>query len=159
VPRTGRGGARSGSPGQSYANRTDLNQQRSRPLAVQTATHQTYGQALAQQQSQRAIPLAPPPAPTGPPGAGPAIGAGQVSTPPPAPTGGPLPGEVPGLGAASARPSEPLTAGLPTGPGAGPEALGLGQTGNLGQMLQSLANQSGNDTLMALAQRAKAMGQ
>lgn len=32
--------------------------------------------------------------------------------------------EVPNLGDQSNRPSEPVTAGLPYGPGAGPEALG-----------------------------------
>lgn len=32
--------------------------------------------------------------------------------------------EVTGLGAPTQRPTEPLTAGLPIGPGAGPEALG-----------------------------------
>lgn len=45
-------GAVSGTPGQSYPNRTDLNAQ-----PVRTATGQPYGAAGAQAASQRAVPL------------------------------------------------------------------------------------------------------
>lgn len=149
MPRNGRGGARTGRPGVSYPNRSDLHT----PLPAQAPAGQEYGARLAQLQAQQAVPIAPaPPGGTAAPGGGgapPAAGA-----PPP----GPAPGEVMPLGAPSQRPDEPVTHGLPTGPGAGPEALGA-QGANLGQLFQSLADQSGNDTFAALAQRAKAMGQ
>jgi hypothetical protein len=37
-----------------------------------------------------------------------------------------MPGELPGLDAPSMRPDEPLQAGMPMGPGPGPEVLGGG---------------------------------
>jgi hypothetical protein len=95
-----RGGRRSGSPGATYTNRSDLNAQ-----PVRTAPGQPYGQAVAQQRAQQAIPL-------------PATPPVQAS---PAPAVPPDPGM---LHAPSARPGEPVTAGLPVGAGPGPEALG-----------------------------------
>jgi hypothetical protein len=112
-----RGGWRTGSPGASYSNRTDLN----RPVAPAAASGQQYGKRAEQMAAQRAMPIAPPPTdavPTAsPPGAPPATQG--LSAPP-----GPLPGQVVPLDAPSARPGEPVTAGLPVGAGAGPEALG-----------------------------------
>lgn len=106
----GRGGPREGTPGTAYANRSDLNQ------PVRVAPSATYGQGVAQQQAQRAVPLpAQAPAPAAAPSGGP------VSSQP----GPPLvtPGSLGALNAPSVRPNEPLTAGLPTGAGPGPEAL------------------------------------
>lgn len=51
MPR-GRGGARQGTPGKAYPNRTDLTAQ-----AVRTAPSQSYGQATEQAAAQQAIPL------------------------------------------------------------------------------------------------------
>lgn len=92
--RGGRGGRRQGTPGTSYSNRTDLNQT---PRAV---PGQTYGEAGAQIAAQQAVPMA---------------GPGTQ----PAPQS-PMPGP---LTSPTSRPNEPLTAGIPTGPGPGPESL------------------------------------
>lgn len=59
MPRTGRGGTRSGRSGQTYSNRTDLNTQ-----AVRTGPSQGYGQRTQAEQVQQQVPLpqqAPPP--------------------------------------------------------------------------------------------------
>jgi len=92
-----RGGKRVGRSGAAYAQRTDLNQ------APRAVPGQTYGEATQQLEAQRTVPL-PRAAPLTP-------------APPPAITVD--------LDAPSARPDEPVTAGLATGPGPGPEALGL----------------------------------
>lgn len=65
-------------------------------LPVQTVPNQEYGAQTAQREAQQAVPM----------GAAP-----QVAPPP-------------SLTAPTARPSEPVQAGLPTGAGPGPEALG-----------------------------------
>lgn len=85
-----RGGERLGSPGTSYSQRTDLMAQ-----PIRTSTNQTYGEAKAQADAQRAMPLA----------------------------GGPAEPEHPAIGslyAPTARPDEPVTAGIDSGPGPGP---------------------------------------
>lgn len=115
-----RGGTRQGTPGRSYANRTDL--QVVKPLPIQTATGQQYGKAAEQRAAQRAIPMGRPPTdavPTAP--AAPATGGPGASSPAP----GPLPGTLTPLDAPTQRPNEPFTAGMPTGAGPGPEALGV----------------------------------
>lgn len=49
------------------------------------------------------------------------------------------PDMVPNLSDPTARPGEPLTAGLPMGPGPGPEALGpMGQTDPTRRLLQAM---------------------
>jgi hypothetical protein len=81
-----------------------------KPLPVQTAHSKVYGQGVAQQNAQRAVPLAPPPAP------------GLASALP----GGGRQGQAPTFGdlnAPTERPDEPMTAGAPFGPGPGMEAL------------------------------------
>jgi hypothetical protein len=111
--RANNGGVRQGTPGVSYPNRSDM---RGQPIA--TAKGQTYGQAGAQAAAQRAVPLAaapPPPAPAAPVAAAPGAGG-----PPP---------EQPDLYRPTERPHEPVTHGLPMGPGAGPDALPIQQTG------------------------------
>lgn len=99
-----RGGKRSGKPGASYTNRTDLN----KPSLA--APPKTYGDAAASARAQQAVPLPQ----AGPPG-GPAAGAGMQ------PPAGPLPGELQ-FGRGSDRPMEPLTAGMNVGPGPGASA-------------------------------------
>lgn len=104
-----RGGRRRGRPGASYAQRTDLNAG-PRTLPVQAAPSQGYGERVAQERAQQAVPMAPAPGP--PPVAAGAAPAGPIALPP-------------ALDAPTGRPDEPVTAGSPTGPGPGPEALNL----------------------------------
>lgn len=98
--------------GKQYPNRSDL---RTQPPAA--APNQTYGQAGAQLAAQKQIPLSksPPPQAAGP------------SLPAPGNAGSGGPQAITPLSAPTARPNEPITAGLPTGAGPGPEALGLPQ--------------------------------
>lgn len=60
-----RGGSRSGRPGQSYSNRTDLNA--APRLAPAAPQNQPYGIAGQQLASQQAVPMAAPPSPPPPP--------------------------------------------------------------------------------------------
>ena len=108
-----RGGRRNGKPGQAYGNRSDLNAPK--PPATQF-TGQPYGAATQQAAAQQAMPVAGTAVPLPQPGA-----PGQ----PPALTG-PAPGSLGDLHRPTDRPNEPVTAGLASGPGPGPEALGLG---------------------------------
>lgn len=89
-----RGGKRSGTPGKTYANRSDLN----------TPTGQIYGDKVAMKERMDAVPIQPAPTPT------PAPVSAPIVPPPP-------------LDRPTERPMEPITAGLPTGAGPGPEAL------------------------------------
>lgn len=91
-----RGGARKGTPGRAYQNRTDLNVARAPQAGLATAA--AGGQTAPPPASPPGVSLTPP---------GPVIGPDQVPTPTDP----------------SARPDEPITAGLPTGPGDGPEVL------------------------------------
>jgi len=111
----GRGGPRVGTPGTAYANRSDL--QATQP--VRTPPSQTYGDATASQAAQRALPLPGPGASVPSPSA---AGPGNTQAPPMA-----LPGQLGPLNAPTQRPSEPITAGLNSGPGPGPEAVGMAQ--------------------------------
>lgn len=98
-----RGGRRSGAPGKSYANRSDLNT----AMPVKAGPSQGYGQRAALERAQQQMPVAaptPPPAPQAPP---------PVQRRPLTP-----------LTAPTQRPDEPLTAGIASGPGPGPEVLG-----------------------------------
>jgi hypothetical protein len=85
------GGRRRGQPGKAYPERTDLMAQ-----PIKTAPNQPYGQAGAQAQAMRSIPLPQ-----------------TASSPPP----------VIGPEAPTQRPNEHVMAGVPVGPGAGPEAI------------------------------------
>lgn len=103
MPRSGRGGARQGTLGERYPNRTDL------AAPKPDFEDQTYGTERAQRALQQAtIPAQAPTAQSRP------------VMPPPIP---PTP-----LDAPTQRPWEPETAGLPIGPGPGPEALTGGMT-------------------------------
>lgn len=148
MPRS-RGGARAGTPGTAYSNRTDLNANKTLP--VKAAPGQVYGQAAAQEQMQKAVPM-------GPPGAG--------SAPPGAPQGpmqgNPIPpGAFGDIHRPTERPMEPVTAGAALGPGPGPEALGPGVAphGNVSSLIQQAATATGSNLLMQMAQRAQAVGQ
>lgn len=106
MPRSGRGGKRAGAPGAAYANRSDLNTNRTLP--VQAPTGLPYGEAGQLKQAQQAVPMAPSPQTPGP---------GAVAGGPGA--GGPPPPQ-PGAAGPFNRPTEtqlPPTAGLPFGPG------------------------------------------
>lgn len=105
-----RGGRRRGTTGKQYPNRSDLRGPGT-PDIPKSFQGQPYGTAVQQEQAQSVAPASPP---VGPPGGG-----GGVS-PPTVPPGG--------FGAftrGSERPDEPITAGLKSGPGPGPEALGM----------------------------------
>lgn len=69
---------------------------RKKKQPAQAAPQQTYGQAGAQIEAQRAIPL---------------------------PAGGPLPEPITPFGAPTQRPDEHVMTGAPAGPGPGPEIL------------------------------------
>lgn len=145
MPRSGKGGARQGTPGQSYANRTDLN---AATQPVKVAPSQQYGQAVQQQQAQQAIPL---PNNT-------ALSSSPQAPPPASP--GVVPGQMPPMNGPSARPSEPVTHGISSGPGGGPEALASDPlAGKMSVMLSQIAQQSGSPDIAALAQRAQSLGQ
>jgi len=109
-----RGGRRRGTTGKPYPNRSDLRGPGT-PDIPKSFQGQPYGAAGQQEQAQAAVPAsAPASPPVGPPGGG-----GGVS-PPTVPPGG--------FGAftrGTERPDEPITAGLRSGPGPGPEALGM----------------------------------
>lgn len=148
MPRTGRGGPRTGTPGVAYSNRTDLNQPNRLPPTA--ATGQPYGQAKAQLDAQQAIPLQ-----SGP----------SLPTPPPA-AAPDVPYQLPQAGdflRPTERPDEPVTAGVPVGPGPGPEALSIrddqGLTDILGYLpaLEILASQPGSSQqLRTLVRRIRA---
>lgn len=122
MPRSGRGGVRTGDVGQSYGNRSDLNA--SMPIA--TTPGQDYGQAAAQQAAQRAIPVAAQPVPGATaPSAAPSAPAPQSNSitgrvNPAMPSK--LPGELM-FDHPTERANEPITHGIDLGPGAGREAM------------------------------------
>lgn len=153
MPRSRQGGPRAGTPGTAYPNRTDLAQNKTLP--VKAAPGQVYGQAAAQEQAQKAVPMGPPGASSAPPGApqGPPMAALQSSPIPP--------GAFGDIHRPTERPLEPVTAGAALGPGPGPEALGPGvqPNGNVSSLLQQAATSTGSNLLLQMAQRAQAVGQ
>jgi hypothetical protein len=107
--RLARGGARRGTPGANYPNRTDLHGQ-----TPKAAPGGQYGEVKALLDAQKVIPL---PTANQPPV--------QQASPAQAQTAPTMaPGDL-NFEAPTQRPSEPVTAGLPVGPGPGPEALNL----------------------------------
>lgn len=116
---------------------------------VKVPTGGPYGRAKKLEDAQRQIPLPGPPAPAPP--ADP-IAAAQAWNP----TQGATPFDAP-----TTRKWEPVTAGLNTGPGAGPEALGRlapGSTTMVANTLQALAARTGDPDLAALAALAANQG-
>lgn len=92
-----------------YPQRSDLRAKQ----PIRTAPGQQYGMQTQQANAQKVAPLPQgnaqiPTSPTGPPPSAGMLGGGPPVTPLTAPT---------------QRPGEPLTTGIPSGPGAGPEAL------------------------------------
>ena len=128
--------------GQSYANRSDLRQRTVAPATAPTGL--PYGEHQQLVNAQRAIPVGSPPVPSAPPSA-PTSAAPVVQ-----------PGSLPFVGP-TARPNEPVQAGLPSGPGPGPEALrgvgaNLGQQDTAGGIINQAAQRSPSPDLQALAQ-------
>lgn len=107
------GGSRSGTPGELYPNRGDMAQ----PKLVSVG--QEYGQRQATEESLSKQPLR--------------NNSTSLNQRVPADD---MRGMIPSLSDPTARPDEPLTAGLPMGPGPGPEALTGMPAGN--QELQIL---------------------
>lgn len=58
------------------------------------------------------------------------------------------------LGAGTQRPHEPVTAGLPSGPGPGPEAVGMPSQSQTGAFYRRLTMLTGNSYFAELAMRA-----
>lgn len=121
-----------------------------RPMPPTAPTGQPYGDRGEQIAAQQAVPMGPPPDAAGPPAARQAMdpmAAAQAMTMP-----------TP-ISAPSERPNEPITAGLPIGPGLGPEAVPMMpkmRRGQISQTLELLADASGDpgySELAALAQR------
>ena len=141
MPRGKRGGAREGEQGKAYSNRTDLNQSK-QPVMV--ASGQPYGARQAQEAAQGAIPL-----PAAPPVSVPAQPRPQV----------PAPGSLGVFNRGTERPDEPLTAGLPIGPGSGPEVLPmspvLSQDDQLLAQLRGLYSAFPSEDLAALIDYAE----
>jgi hypothetical protein len=137
-----RGGRRSGAPGTAYSNRTDLN------VPAAAASGQTYGKRSKQMAAQRALPMARPATDAVP------VASPQAATP--APQGPPAPAVMPGqvvpLTAPSQRPDEPVTAGLPLGAGAGPEALGplAGASNDVAMELRAIYARFPNEDIRSL---------
>ncbi len=131
-----RGGARQGAPGKAYSNRQDMNQ------PVRVASGQQYGQRQALEQAQKAVPLPQQNTPA-PPGNQPSPDMGMAQ----------LPGANP-FTRPTERPSEPVTAGLPIGPGPGPEALTTVAPAQdqVGDVLRMLYAQNPNNDLLRLVE-------
>lgn len=110
-----RGGRRAGNRGGGYPNRSDLRA----ALPLNAPTGLPYGDHQKLIAAQQAVPMAPAPTP-----AAPAPGPPAAATSPAGGPGLPVPGAQGPLLRPTERPNEPVTAGLPTGPGPGPEALG-----------------------------------
>jgi hypothetical protein len=148
MPR-GKGGTRSGTIGQSYPNRSDL--AGAKPAPISTVPGQTYGKAAEQQAAQRAIPMA------GAPVVTPSSPAPQPQQQPQQPHT--VPGALDWL-RPTERPNEPVTAGLPVGPGPGPESVqGVGAAGfqhaSTADLLGALSRVPGaSSDVQALAQYA-----
>lgn len=144
MPR-GQGGARQGTAGTAYGNRSDL--QGVKPLAPTVAPGQTYGLETQQRSSQKVIPMGPPPPPGPAPAPAPTGGTQQPAGPPatqqqqlPPP---PAPGDMPPLNRPSERPGEHVMSGAPLGPGPGPGALNLGSSDTLAATLGQIAAMPG----------------
>lgn len=100
---------------------------------VRAATGQPYGERKQQVEAQRVNPLP------------------QQASPP----------QVVPIDAPSQRPDEPVTAGLPFGPGPGPEALGVPAVqpdDDIGIQLRNLYRQYPNNDLLALIEVLDEMG-
>ena len=121
---------------------------RRKSQGVQVPTNLPYGDGKAMADAQRAIPLPGPGSTPQPQRGNPAAGAGS-SAPAPAAVdpmalaiqaAQQMPAPPGGFNGPSRRPNEPVTAGLPVGPGSGPEALPLPAFGTEDDVLLDLVN-------------------
>lgn len=133
-----RGGSRTGTKGTAYQNRSDLQANAGKPLPIKTPPSTQYGSSAASVRSQQAVPMAPQ---SGPP---------PVAAPAPtgAAPGALAPGSFGDLLRPTENPDEPVTAGLPVGPGPGPEVLSMTQFAQNPQAQQFATTR---DMLTALA--------
>lgn len=121
---------------------------------VNAVQGQTYGEGVAQENLQRAMPA---PQATGPQAVQPSVSTpGPESQPAPRPSLEDIMGNIRGQGgllyAPDDKPQIPVTDGLPTGPGRGPEAFS-GQS-STGRTLRRLAAQTGDQFFLELAAKA-----
>jgi len=151
MPRTGKGGSRQGGVGDAYGNRTDLNG--SMPVTV--AKNQEYGKATEQRAAQNAIPMGS--TPTAPAAQAPSPARTLLGNMPSSQGPAVAPGSSPFLHPTS-RPDEPIQAGISSGPGPGPEALGQPQNA-VSNALSGLAAMPGASLgLIDLAASARLLG-
>ena len=135
-----RGGARTGTPGKTYGNRSDLTQ------PIRAVNNEPYGQKQALLAAQKAIPL--------PSEQGAAAPSPSQATMPVGTAAAPGPPVLPGQNdftRPTDRPAEPVTAGLPIGPGPGPEALSANTQAPpdlIGAQLRAVFAQYPNDDLL-----------
>lgn len=129
MPRTGRGGRRTGTPGRAYGNRTDL-------PGSSPATQQVGG-GTAAINPQNVQPLAGPEQVPGVPGAPSAPGGGPQMPDMALPEGAVPPGQLTPLTAPGS--GQPITSGAPVGPGPGMESLGAFAPGQPTQDMFALA--------------------
>lgn len=122
-----------GTSGGNYPQRTDLAQ------PVRVPNNLPYGQRKQMEEAQSASPL-----PQQDPLA-------QVLSMAQDTNFNPVP-----LNAPSARPNEPVTAGLASGAGPGPEVLQTSK--GLSDTLARLANETQNETIIQMLQRARQLG-
>lgn len=129
--------------------------QRTQPLTA-VPTGQPYGAHKAEEDFIRSAPMqAVPPVQTPAPQASGGTFDQQVA----AMRAAPAPNVVP-LTAPTQRPNEPLTAGMATGPGAGPEVLGIQpRRTRYADVLASLAASSRDPAWSELADAARRLGQ
>ena len=116
-------------------------------LPASAPTGMPYGERKATMDAQQQVPM----------------GTGSTQPPPMAPADGaglpPLDfGSIPDINAESEFPDEPITTGLPVGPGLGPEALVRPSAGRVANTLGMIADLTGDEQLIALAQAARMQG-
>ena len=154
MPRKGfvkdaRGGQRELAHGDNSATRTDLNQH----LPATAAPDQPYGDKARDIAAQRAVPLV---SAASPPSQPPATPAAALAEPEPEPRATPAPGSLL-FDHPTQRPNEPITAGMPFGPGPGPEALGAPPSVS-DQLAALAASPNASATLQNLAAAARSLG-
>ena len=118
-------------------NRTDLTGDSRSQEPITVAPGQPYGEATAQRNAQREVPIGSTPMPT--PNVAPTASPAQPQ---------PGPGELPFL-EPTQRPNEPVTAGMASGPGPGPAPAPVAP--RLSQSMLDAAMRGGSDTLANMA--------
>lgn len=124
---------------------------------VASVPGQRYGEGKEQQEMQQKMPAPKAVADVTPDvrGSTPVVAAPQKAGPTPEMLQQFLAANNPSLLSGSQIPDEPVTTGLPTGPGAGPEALTLGRsTTPIARTLRQLSAATGNPKWARIADRA-----